>query len=194
MVQRLCVFCGSSSGSDPIYAQAAAHVGTLLAERKISLVYGGGKVGLMGAVADACLAAGGNVVGVIPQSLLDKEVGHRGLTELHVVSTMHERKALMADLADSFLALPGGYGTWDEFCEILTWCQLGLQRKTFGLLNVKGYYDPMLQMADHAVAEGFVRAIHRDMILTGADPAELLDRLIETEPPLVDKWLDRSAR
>ncbi len=194
MIERVGVFCGSSRGNDPVYAHAAAQVGALLAERGIGLVYGGGNVGLMGVVADACLAGGGEVIGVIPQSLLDKEVGHRGLTELHIVSTMHERKALMADLANSFLALPGGYGTWDEFCEILTWCQLGLQRKTFGLLNVKGYYDPMLRMADVAVAEGFLSPVHRGIILTGADPAELLERLVNTSPAVVDKWLDRSAR
>ncbi len=194
MIQRLCVFCGSSSGTDPAYAAAAAQVGTLLAERNIGLVYGGGNIGLMGVVADACLAGGGNVIGVIPQSLLNKEVGHRGLTELHVVATMHERKALMADLADAFLALPGGYGTWDEFCEILTWCQLGLQRKAFGLLNVKGYYDAFLHLADRSVADGFVRPVHREIILTGSDAAAMLDRLTTKRPPVVDKWLDRAAR
>ncbi|MEO8027401.1 MAG: TIGR00730 family Rossman fold protein [Bryobacteraceae bacterium] len=193
-MRRLCVFCGSSSGRDPVYAESATLIGRQLAARGIGLVYGGGNVGLMGVVADACLQSGGSVIGVIPRSLLEKEVGHRGLTQLHVVETMHERKALMADLADGFLAMPGGYGTWDEFCEILTWCQLGLQRKAFGLLNVKGYYDPFLALADHAVQEGFLRPVHRGLVLTDQDPVALLDRLIDYAPPVVDKWLDRAAR
>ena len=194
MLKRICVFCGSSPGTRAIYVQTAQEVGRLLAERGIELIYGGGKVGLMGAVADACLGDGGRVTGVIPQLLVDKEVAHNGLTELRIVQTMHERKALMADLSDAFLALPGGYGTWDELCEVLTWSQIGIQRKASALLNVNGYYDPLLAMADHAVAEGFLRDVHRDLLLTDTDAARLFDRLASYSTPLVDKWMDRAAR
>jgi len=194
MLQRICMFCGSSSGTGEIYVESAREVGRLLCERDIELVYGGGKVGLMGAVADACLAAGGRVTGVIPQLLVDKEAAHCGLTELRVVQTMHERKALMADLADAFLALPGGYGTWDELCEVLTWTQIGIQRKASALLNVNGYYDPLLAMADRAVAEGFLHDVHRELLLTDTDPARLLDRLETYVTPVVDKWMDRTNR
>src|SRR5580698_633582 len=177
MLKRICVFCGSSSGRNEVYLRSAQEVGRLLSERGIDLVYGGGKVGLMGAVADACLSGGGRVIGVIPQLLADKEVAHQGLTELRVVQTMHERKALMADLADAFVALPGGFGTWDELCEVVTWSQIGIQRKASAILNVNGYYDPLLAMADLAVAEGFVRDTHRELLLNDTDPARLLDRL-----------------
>lgn len=194
MLKRICVFCGSSSGTREVYLRSAQEVGRLLAGRGIELVYGGGKVGLMGAVADACLDAGGRVIGVIPQLLVDKEVAHSGLTELRVVQTMHERKALMADLADAFLALPGGYGTWDELCEVLTWSQIGIQQKSSAILNVNGYYDPLLAMADRAVSEGFLRDIHRELLLTDTDPARLLDRLESYVLPLVDKWMDRANR
>ena len=194
MLKRICVFCGSSSGTREIYVQSAQEVGRLLAQRGIELVYGGGKIGLMGAVADACLAAGGRVTGVIPQLLKDKEVAHNGLTDLFVVQTMHERKALMADLADAFLALPGGYGTWDELCEVLTWSQIGIQRKASAILNVNGYYDPLLAMADRAVSEGFLRDAHRELLLTDTDPARLLDRLETYVTPVVDKWMDRTNR
>ena len=194
MLKRICVFCGSSSGTEEAYVRSAQEVGRLLAARGIELVYGGGKVGLMGAVADACLHAGGRVIGVIPQLLVDKEVAHSGLTELRVVQTMHERKALMADLADAFLALPGGYGTWDELCEVLTWSQIGIQQKASAILNVNGYYDPLLAMADRAVSEGFLRDIHRELLLTDTDPARLLDRLESYVLPLVDKWMDRANR
>ena len=194
MLQRICVFCGSSSGTGETYLLAAREVGRLLCERGIELVYGGGRVGLMGAVADACLAAGGRVIGVIPQLLVDKEVAHQGLTELHVVQTMHERKALMADLSGAFLALPGGYGTWDELCEVLTWTQIGIQRKASALLNVNGYYDPLLAMADRAVAEGFLLAENRELLLTGTDPSQLLDRLQAYVPPVAGKWMDKMDR
>jgi uncharacterized protein (TIGR00730 family) len=194
MFKRICVFCGSSSGNGEMYVRSAREVGGLLAARGIELVYGGGKVGLMGAVADACLGAGGRVTGVIPQLLVDKEVAHSGLTDLRVVQTMHERKALMADLADAFLALPGGYGTWDELCEVLTWSQIGIQRKGSAVLNVNGYYDPLLAMADRAVAEGFLRDVHRELLLTDTDPARLLDRLEKYVSPVVDKWMDRVNR
>jgi uncharacterized protein (TIGR00730 family) len=194
MLKRICVFCGSSSGTREIYVQAAEEVGRLLAERGIELVYGGGKVGLMGAVADACLGGGGRVTGVIPQLLKDKEVAHNGLSDLLVVQTMHERKALMADLADAFLALPGGYGTWDELCEVLTWSQIGIQRKASAILNVNGYYDPLLAMADRAVSEGFLRDVHRELLLTDTEPVRLLDRMERYTVPLVDKWMGPQNR
>jgi uncharacterized protein (TIGR00730 family) len=176
MLQRVCVFCGSSPGTRPAYVEAAREIGCLLAERGIGLVYGGDRVGLMGALADACLARGGRVTGIMPRALVEKEIAHRGLTELRIVPSMHERKALMADLADAFVALPGGYGTWED-CEVLTWSQLGLHRKACALLNVNGYYDPLLAMADRAREEGFLRDVHRKLALTGTDPVRLLDRL-----------------
>jgi uncharacterized protein (TIGR00730 family) len=194
MPRRVCVFCGSSLGNQPAYAQAADDIGRLLAERGIELVYGGGNVGLMGRIADACLHHGGRAIGVIPRNLVEKEIAHSGLTNLHVVESMHERKALMADLADAFAALPGGFGTWEEFCEVLTWSQLGLQRKACALLNVHGYYDPLLAMADRAVDEGFLRRDHRELLLAETDPARLLDRLSSYTVPIVDKWMDRGAR
>jgi uncharacterized protein (TIGR00730 family) len=152
-MKRVCVFCGSSSGSRPEYRTAAEELGTEVVRRKIGLVYGGGNVGLMGVIADAVLKAGGEVMGVIPENLMAKEVGHNGLTKLHVVRSMHERKALMADLSDAFIALPGGFGTLEEFCEIVTWSQLGLHTKPCGILNVQGYYSPLLAMFDHAVKD-----------------------------------------
>jgi uncharacterized protein (TIGR00730 family) len=194
MLKRICVFCGSSSGTREIYVRSAQEVGRLLCDRGIELVYGGGNVGLMGAVADACLSGGGRVIGVIPQLLVDKEVAHKGLTELRVVQTMHERKAIMADLADAFVALPGGYGTWDELCEVLTWSQIGIQRKASALLNVNGYYDPLLAMADRAVAEGFLRDVNRELLLTDTDAARLLDRLEGYVIPVMDKWMGRADR
>ena len=172
----------------------ADELGWLLAERAIELVYGGGNLGLMGRIADACLSRGGRVIGVIPRALVEKEIAHRGLTELRVVESMHERKALMADLADAFVAMPGGYGTWEEFCEVLTWSQLGLQRKACALLNVSGYYDPLLHMADRALEQGFLRNEHRELLLADTDPGRLLDRLTSYTVPIVDKWIDRSAR
>jgi uncharacterized protein (TIGR00730 family) len=194
MLRRVCIFCGSSPGSNSVYREVAQTVGRLLCQRGSELVYGGGNVGLMGAVADACLEEGGRVIGVIPEALKQKELAHTGLTELRVVSSMHERKALMADLADAFIALPGGYGTWDEFCEILTWSQLGIQRKACGLLNVNGYYDPLLAMADRAVSEGFLKEVHRALLLSDDDPALLLDRLNSYSAPFVDKWGDPTQR
>jgi uncharacterized protein (TIGR00730 family) len=188
---RLCVFCGSSDGARPAYVASAEALGRALAEQGVGLVYGGGRVGLMGAVANATLAAGGEAIGVIPKALYAKEVGHIGLTELHVVASMHERKALMAELADGFIALPGGFGTLEEFCEILTWAQLGFHRKPFGILNVEGYYDPLLTFFDYTVAEGFVRAEHRGIIQVSDDPAELVTTVLNYEPPLIDKWIKR---
>ena len=191
MIKRVCVFCGSSPGARPAYAAVAAALARCLVARGITIVYGGGNVGLMGVLADTARAAGGEVIGVIPHSLVAKEVAHTEVPDLRIVESMHERKALMADLADAFIAMPGGYGTFEEFCEILTWTQLGLQRKPCGILNVEGYYNHLLQMFDHAVAEQFVKPAHRKMFIADADPESLLDRLLAYQLPIVDKWLVR---
>jgi uncharacterized protein (TIGR00730 family) len=191
-MKRLCVFCGSSFGDDPAYLAAARDLGQLLAASGIGLVYGGASVGLMGAVADAALAAGGEVIGVLPQGLRDREVGHNGLTELHIVATMHERKALMADLADGFIALPGGIGTLEEFCEILTWAQLGVHAKPCGLLDIADYYAPLIAFFDRMVAARFLRAEDRARVIVARDPATLLDRFADYSAPPADKWLDRA--
>jgi len=180
MIRRIAVFCGSSAGNSSSYAAAAHEVGGLLGRQGLELVYGGGRVGLMGVVADACLQAGGRVIGVIPQALADREVAHRSLTRLHIVGSMHERKALMAELSDAFLALPGGHGTWDELFEALTWTQLGIQHKPCGLLNVTGYYDPMIAMIERALADGFIRPEHRSLLLHDSGASRLLERLIRT--------------
>ena len=176
----------------PVYRETAQYVGRILAERGIQLVYGGGCVGLMGAMADATLHHGGRVIGVIPESLVAKEVAHKGLPDLRVVESMHERKALMAELSDAFIALPGGFGTYEEFCEVLTWGQLGLHRKPFGLLNVAGFYDPLLALFDHAVAEEFIRPVHRDLVTVETDFEKLLERLANFQPPAIAKWIERS--
>lgn len=191
-MKRLCVFCGSSTGVNPAYAQAATAMGTLLASRGIGLVYGGGNVGLMGMVADAALAAGGEVIGVIPQALADREVAHHGVTDLRVVDSMHTRKAMMADLADGFIAMPGGVGTFEEFFEAVTWTQLGVHRKPCGLLNVAGFYTPLAVFIDQAVSEGFIKPVHRAVIVVDDDPARLLDSLSAIELPDVPKWINRS--
>lgn len=194
-MKRICVFCGSSPGVRPEYADAARAMGQALVERGVGLVYGGGRVGLMGVVADAVLAAGGEAIGVIPHSLQAREVGHTGLSELHVVATMHERKALMADLSDGFAALPGGFGTYEEFFEVLTWSVLGIHPKPCGLLNVAGFYDALLALADHAVAEGFVKPEHRQLVLLESDPGLLLDRLAAfVPPPSVGQWITPEER
>jgi uncharacterized protein (TIGR00730 family) len=176
-VERVCVFCGASSGRLAAYAGAARAFGTAAATRGLGIVYGGGRVGLMGAVADAALAAGGEVVGVIPQELVERELAHRGLTDLHVVGSLHERKALMAELSDGFAALPGGFGTLDELLEQLTWSQLGLHAKPVGLLDVEGYWGPLIALAHHAKDEGFVRESDLAAIAVADDPDALLDRL-----------------
>lgn len=191
--QRICVFAGSSPGARPEYAAAARDLGAALAARGCTLVYGGARVGLMGALADAAMAAGGRVVGVIPEGLLAREVAHHGITELHRVDSMPERKALMAEMADAFVALPGGIGTFEEFFEMLTLAQLGLHAKPCGVLDVAGYYDPLRAMVTHAVRERFVREEHGEMIIAEAEPAALLDRLAAYEPPSVGKWIDRTA-
>ena len=180
-MKSVCVFTGSSAGIRPEYREAARDLGRLLAQRGIGIVYGGAHVGLMGAVADAALDAGGSVIGVIPQALVAKEIAHTGLTELRVVASMHERKAMMADLADAFVTLPGGLGTLEEFFEVLTWAQLGLHGKPCGLLNVCGYFDGLLTFTDHAAAEGFVRREHREMVFVADSPVVLLDRLARAQ-------------
>ena len=189
---RICLFCGSSAGRRPEYAQAAEKLGRALAERRCGLVYGGANVGLMGIAADACLAAGGSVTGVMPRLLVEKEVAHTRLSQLHVVESMHERKALMAEMADAFVALPGGFGTFDELCEILAWAQLGLHSKPVGLLNVMGYFDPLLAMFDHAVAEGLLKPVHRELGLADSSVEGLLDQIQRApQPTPVGKWLDQ---
>lgn len=184
---HVCVFCGSSPGTGNAYIEAARQVGRVLAERGIGLVYGGAGVGTMGELADAALAAGGSVVGVIPQSLVDWEVAHGGLTEQHVVTNLHERKALMAHLSDAFIALPGGAGTLDELFETWTWAQLGLHAKPVGLLDVKGYFQPMIQFLDHMVTEGFLKPPYREMLIIESEIGALLDRYAAYEPPSY-KW------
>ncbi len=191
---RICVFCGSTAGVRPEYAEAARTLGRALVAGGHELVYGGGNVGLMGIVADAVLVAGGDVTGVIPQALMAREIGHGGVTTLHVVDSMHERKALMADRSDAFLALPGGVGTFEELFEAITWTQLGLHRKPCGLLNVAGFYDGLLAFLDHAWAEGFIKPETRAIVMAGTDPAELLRRLLTTEVPAVPAWISARER
>lgn len=192
MMRRVCVFCGSNPGVGESYMNAARLLGRVVAERGLGLVYGGAKVGMMGALADAALAAGGEVTGVMPRGLVRLEIAHRGLTRWHEVESMHERKALMADLADGFIALPGGFGTLDEFCEILTWAQLGLHEKPCGLLNVAGYYDGMLAFLDHAVSQQLLKTPHRLMILDDTDPCRLLNRMAGYRPVHLVKWISRA--
>ena len=193
-LSAVAVYCGSNHGADPAYAQAAAALGRLLAERGIRLVYGGGHVGLMGVLADAALAGGGEVFGVITRALQAKEVAHDALTSLTVVDTMHERKAAMADAADAFVMLPGGYGTFDEFFEAVSWTQLGIHDKPCGVLDVAGYYAPLRTLLDEATRQGFVSRVHRDLVITESEPRRLLDRLAGWAPVTADKWLDRSQR
>lgn len=189
-LRRLCVFCGSSTGTDPAHLAAAVRLGATLAEHGVGLVYGGGAVGLMGAVADACVAGGGEVVGVIPTGLFSKEVGHTGLTELVEVASMHERKALMYERADAFVALPGGLGTLEELAEVLTWNQLGILAKPVGLLDVGGFWQPLVGWLTGAVEAGFVRAEHAASLRVVHDVDEVLDVLAAAEVPRLHKWLD----
>ena len=188
------VYCASNIGTDPAYAAAAASLGQTLADRGIRLVYGGGHVGLMGVLADTVLGNGGEAYGVITRALKEREVAHSGLTSLTVVETMHERKAAMADAADAFVMLPGGYGTLDEFFEVVTWTQLGIHAKPCGVLDVAGYFDPLRALLDRAAQSGFVRPAHRGLVLTDSDPAALLDRLAAWTPVTTGKWLDKSER
>jgi uncharacterized protein (TIGR00730 family) len=193
LMRRICVFAGSSSGVRREYLDAASDLGKLLAARGIELVYGGARVGLMGAVADAALAGGGRVTGVIPEALVEKEVAHNGLTDLRIVTSMHQRKALMADLSDAFVALPGGWGTLDEMFEILTWAQLGLHRKPCGLLNVQGYFERLLAFLDHTVEQGFVRREYGSLLAVSESPVALLEALQVQTPPAVEKWIDLAS-
>jgi uncharacterized protein (TIGR00730 family) len=190
MIKAVCVYCGSAPGARPVYAEAAKAFGRALVEADMSLVYGGGRVGLMGLIADEVLANGGRAVGVIPELLLKKEVGHTDLTELHVVPDMHERKKKMADLSDAFVAMPGGVGTFEELFEVYTWAQLGYHQKPVALLDVDGYYDPLLSMLQHTVEEGFMRRAYLDMLQVAADPAAMIDKLKRYIPPLHDKWAE----
>lgn len=191
-MKNITVFCGSSSGFRPEYAEAAVNLARLLVERNIGLVYGGGNLGLMGVIADEVMRRGGRVTGIIPDSLFQKEVGNREITELRVVGSMHERKASMAELADGFIAMPGGIGTFEEFFEILTWAQLGFHEKPCALLNVANYYDGLLALCDHAVSEGFLRPVHRRLILDDSDAVSLLEKMNNFQPPAVEKWIDKS--
>jgi uncharacterized protein (TIGR00730 family) len=193
-MKRICVFCGSSAGTRPQYRKCAEELGAEFARRNIGLVYGGGNVGLMGAIADAVLESGGEAIGVIPEHLMTREIGHKQLTKLHIVHSMHERKALMADLSDAFIALPGGFGTFEEFFEVLTWSQLGLHLKPCGIVNVLNYYSPLLAMLDHAVEERFLKAQNRALVLSAENPQALLQALEEWRPVHVEKWLDRETR
>ena len=194
-MQRLCVFCGSSNGRGQEYLTAANDLGKALASLHIGVVYGGARIGLMGAVANAALAAGGEVLGVIPKDLTDKEIAHQSLTKLHVVNSMHERKAMMAELADGFIALPGGFGTCEEVVEVLTWAQLGLHGKPVGLLNVKGYYDPLLSYFTHGEQEGFIAPVHRKLLLTDRNVDGLIAQMREYRRPsslqLFEHWQDK---
>ncbi|SAK54885.1 LOG family protein [Caballeronia catudaia] len=187
-MKAVCVYCGSATGARPVYAEAAKAFGRALVENNLALVYGGGRVGLMGLIADEVLAAGGRAVGVIPELLVAKEVGHTDLTELHVVPDMHERKKMMADLSDAFVAMPGGVGTFEEFFEVYTWAQLGYHQKPVGLLDVNGYFDPLMAMLRHTVEEGFMRAPLLDMIQVAAEPDAMIARLKAYTPPANDKW------
>jgi uncharacterized protein (TIGR00730 family) len=191
-LQSVCVFCGSSTGSNAAYTDAARSLGRTLAEANIRLVFGGGHVGLMGEISNAALAAGGDVIGVIPKFLVERELAHEGLTDLRIVGSMHERKALMSDLSEGFIALPGGTGTLEEFFEVLTWAQLGEHKKPCGLLNVAGYYDPLLTVFDRMVEVGFLSESNRALLLVEGDPERLLQRFDFYEPPRITKWVDRS--
>ena len=191
MIKTLCVFCGSSMGRQSLYADHAVKLAKYLLAEKITLVYGGANVGLMGVLADTMLAGGGKVIGVMPKSLVEREVAHTSLTEMHIVDGMQERKALMADLSDAFIALPGAYGTLDELFEVLTWNQLGIINKPIGLLNPDGFFDPLLQMLDHSVAEKFLRPEHRNMLLTGTDFEILIQELEKYQPVVAEKWIER---
>ncbi len=190
-MKQVCIFCGSYAGAQPMYMEAAHAIGLGLAKRKIGLVYGGGRVGLMGAIADGTIEGGGHVTGVIPQSLVDRELAHKGLNELHVVASMHERKAMMAQISEGFIALPGGYGTLDELFEIITWGQLGFHRKPIALLSVGGYFNPLLAFIEHMATEGFIKPEHRAAVLVKTEVDDLLDTLLVYEPPELEKWIKK---
>ena len=188
-MRNICVFCGSQSGSDPRYRHAAVELGNLLAERGHGLVYGGGHIGLMGAIADTVMQAGGTVTGVIPKPLTERELAFETVTRLHVVSSMHERKALMASLSDAFIALPGGFGTLEELFEVVAWAQLGIHRKPIGMLNVDGFFDSLKVFVEHAIAEGFIKSKYRGLFVTADQPLALLNALHSHRPPPTRRWL-----
>jgi uncharacterized protein (TIGR00730 family) len=190
-MKAVCVYCGSAIGARPVYAEAAKAFGRALVGADLALVYGGGSVGLMGTIADEVLGLGGRAIGVIPELLMSKEVGHVGLTELHVVADMHERKKKMADLSDAFVSMPGGVGTFEELFEVYTWAQLGYHQKPVALLNVDGYYDPLIAMLRHTVEEGFMRAPFLDMLQVASDPAEMIHALRKYVPPVADRWPEK---
>ena len=193
-MQRICVFLGSNPGTRESYGQAAEALAEVLVDNGLGLVYGGSNVGLMGRLANAVLERGGEVIGVIPEALVRKEVAHEGLTDQHIVASMHDRKALMAQLSDGFVAMPGGIGTLEELFEIFTWAQLGFHRKPFALYNVEGYYDRLTDFLNHISAEGFVMPAHRDMIIVSDNPGEIITRFAVYEPPIVDKWVERRSK
>ena len=195
-MKHICVYCGSSDGRKQDYKTAARELGTAMLEKGIGLVYGGARIGIMGEIADTVVDGGGQVTGIMPKSLADREICHTGLsrlTELHVVADMHQRKAMMADLSDGFIALPGGLGTIEEIFEVLTWAQLGFHKKPRALLNAKGYYDQLSAFLNHTVIEGFVNTASRSMLMTESDPRVLLDRFTAYRAPMVNKWLDRDS-
>lgn len=189
-MERICVFCGARSGASRIYEEGARRLGRALAEAGVTLVYGGGRVGLMGVLADTVLGSGGEAIGVIPKALVQRETAHAGLSELHIVGSMHERKALMSELSEGYIALPGGIGTMEEFFEVLTWAQLGVHGKPCGLLNVGGYYDPLLAFLDHVMARGFLSEEHRSMVIVETEPGPLLEAFTQYRPPETTGWID----
>ncbi|HEX4764683.1 MAG TPA: TIGR00730 family Rossman fold protein [Lichenihabitans sp.] len=193
-MRRLCVFCGSNSGSDPAYLDAAQALGRALATDGVGVVYGGASVGLMGAVADAALAAGGEVIGVIPQALVDKEIAHRGLVDLRIVASMHERKATMAELSDGFVALPGGVGTLEELFEVWTWAQLGHHAKPCAVVNTAGFYDRLIAFLDDVAGQGFMKQVHRAMLIVAEEPAALLGLMRSYRAPAQSKWITSAER
>jgi uncharacterized protein (TIGR00730 family) len=191
MIKRVCVFCGSSKGFRPAYVKAAQDMGKALVRRGTGLVFGGGRMGLMGELADTVMAGRGEAIGVIPQALVAREVAHREITELVIVRSMHERKAKMVELSDAFIAMPGGYGTFEEFCEVITWAQLGLHQKPCGLLNVEGYYDSLLNLFNRGVDDGFIHPTTRELVVESANADILLDKLAYYKPPIVEKWIEQ---
>ena len=192
-MKRVCVYCGSSDGKKPEYKEAARTLGRAMLDKGIGLVYGGAQIGIMGEIADTVMEGGGEVIGIMPKSLADREIFHTGLTRLEIVDSMHERKAMMADLSDGFIALPGGLGTIEEIFEVLTWAQLGFHQKPCALLNALGYYDNLSAFLNHTVIEGFVNTASRSMLITESDPVTLLERFEEYEAPVVNKWIDRDG-
>jgi uncharacterized protein (TIGR00730 family) len=190
-MKSVCVFCGSSVGRQPEYIEGARRLGNLIATKKMTLVYGGGNIGLMREVADSALSAGGKVIGVMPRSIVEKEIAHKDITKLHIVGSMHERKALMAEISDGFIALPGGFGTIDELFEIMTWNQLEIISKPTGLLNINGFFDQLINYISHAVSEKFVRKEHQENLIVDVDETRLLNRMAEFRPVAAEKWIDR---